>query len=61
MRLYSREVHKNIVGKDMSSIVIEEAQIISNEKWVATADLAQHKNQLPWSSERKRSEILSCM
>ncbi len=30
----------------MSSIVIEEAQIISNKKRVATADLAQHKNQL---------------
>ena len=29
----------------MWSIVIEEAQIISNEKRVATADLAQHKNQ----------------
>jgi rubrerythrin len=44
MRLYSREYI--IVGKEMSSIVIEEAQIISNEKRVATADLAQHKNQL---------------
>jgi hypothetical protein len=30
----------------MSSIVIEEGQIISNEKRVATVDLAQHKNQL---------------
>ena len=44
MRLYSREYI--IVGKEMSSIVIEEAQIISNEKRVATANLAQHKNQL---------------
>ena len=44
MRLYSREYI--IVGKEMSSIVIEEAQIISNGKRVATADLAQHKNQL---------------
>jgi hypothetical protein len=43
MRLYSREYI--IVGKEMSSIVIEEAQIISNEKRVATTDLVQHKNQ----------------
>ena len=59
MRLYSREYI--IVGKEMSSIVIEEAQIISNGKRVATADLAQHKNQLLWVLKRNvRKYFLVC-
>jgi rubrerythrin len=59
MRLYSREYI--ILGKEMSSIVIEEAQIISNEKRVATANLAQHKNQLRGVlKEKVRKYFLVC-
>ena len=59
MRLYSREYI--IVGKEMSPIVIEEAQIISNEKRVATANLAQHKNQLRGVlKEKVRKHFLVC-
>lgn len=37
----------------MSSIVIEEAQIRSNKKRVATSHLAQHKNQVHLIIEKK--------
>jgi hypothetical protein len=59
MRLYSREYI--IAGKEMSSIVIEEVQVISNENRVATADLAQHKNQLRGVlKEKVRKYFLVC-
>jgi hypothetical protein len=59
MRLYSCEYI--IVWKEMSSIVIEEARIISNEKRVATADLAQQKNQLRGvMKEKVRKYFLVC-
>jgi len=59
MRLYSREYI--IIGKEMSSIVIEEAQIISNEKRVATANLAQYKNHLRGAlKEKVRKYFLVC-
>jgi hypothetical protein len=50
-----------IVGKEMSSIVIEEAQIISNEKRVATGNLAQYNNQLRGVlKEKVRKYFLVC-
>jgi hypothetical protein len=45
----------------MWSIVIGEAQIISNEKWVAPGDLAHHKNQLSGVlKENVRKYFLVC-
>jgi hypothetical protein len=59
VRLYSREYI--IVRKEMSSVVIEKTQIISNEMRAATANLAQHKNQLRGVlKEKVRKYFLVC-